>query len=91
MHFRIQSQIFGVIICIEFYGKCITVSIFIGFQCKGGQWKQVNAVAILQGCQVAISGRHPYHIGDTGQASGRCTHPHHVMVPPLYIYRMVLA
>ena len=90
MHLGIQSEVLGIVIGVELDGKGIAVGIFVSLQCKGGKRQQVDAVTILQGGEIAVSGRHADHVGNACQASRRSAHPHHVMIAPLDIHGMVL-
>ena len=63
----------------------------IGVHREGSQRQQVDAIAILQGRQVAKTQAHADHIGHTGSVARRRTNPQQVVVAPLDVEVMVVA
>ncbi len=90
MHSGIQSQILRIIVIVIVYSESVTVRIRISCQCKRRKRDQIDAVALLQRCQITVSGGHADHITDAGPLSAGRPHPYHIMVTPLHIHRMIL-
>src|SRR5699024_5900458 len=70
--------------------KAGTGIIFIASQGKSSQRKEVDAISILQNIQIRVSHTVSDHGGYTAGLSCRRSHPYDIMIPPLYIYRMVV-
>ena len=85
MHPHIQLQITGVIIVIILDGKHTAIRLGIGLQRKGGQRYQVDAIALFQSIQIAVTGRIADHSGDAGHIPCCRPHPDHIMVAPLNV------
>ncbi len=71
------------------HGKTCAGIVGITFHRQLGQRYQVDAVSVLEDIQIAVLGRDPDHIGDTGSAPGGCSHPDHIVVAPLNIHRVM--
>ena len=51
---------------------------------------EVDAVAVLESGEVGVSQRESNHVAYTSIVTGRSSHPQNVVVPPLYVPRMIL-
>ena len=94
MHLGDQSQGFfvvGRIREIGFRSKDGTRIIRVHVHGKGCQRQKVDAIAIFQSSQIAVSHRHADHIRHTTRITCRCTHPKNIMVSPLDIEIMIIA
>mgnify|MGYP003292606880 CR=1 FL=1 len=49
-----------------------------------------DAIALFQCVKITVTGRHTDYIGDTCRITAGSTHPYHIMISPLDIYRMVI-
>ena len=53
--------------------------------------QEVDAIAVLKGCQVAVAHAHADHVGDAPRVAGGGPHPEDVVVAPLDVEVMVVA
>ena len=58
---------------------------------EGGEGQQVDAVAVLEGRQVAVPQAHPHDVGDAPEAARGRPHPEDVVVAPLDVEVVVSA
>ena len=63
----------------------------VGFHGKGGERKEIDAVAFLQGSGVGIAQRETQHRRHAGRVSGCRSHPKNVVVSPLNVPVVVAA
>ena len=90
----LDPQIPGQVVGVVLVGRIVDLKTFAGIITvdRGGeigQRNQVDAVAVLQHIEVSIAAGHPDHVGDAGQMTSGSSHPHHVMISPLDIHRLV--
>ncbi len=86
VHLHVKAQILGIVVGVILDGKSAAIRVLIGFHGKGGKGYQVDAIAILQGIQIAIARGNPDNRRNTRQMTARRAHPHHVMIAPLDIH-----
>ena len=60
-------------------------------QRKRRQRQQVDAVAVLQRCEVGVAQTQAQHVADAGVVARGSTHPQHVVIAPLDVPRLVAA
>lgn len=58
---------------------------------EGGQWHEVDAVAVFQGGEVGVAQAHSYHVADASVVASGRAHPQNVMIAPLYVPAVVVA
>ena len=75
---------------VEYRTERLAWVIVVILHCVCSQRHEVDAVAVLKGCEVGISQRKANHIADAGIVAGRGSHPQNVVVSPLYVPRMIL-
>ena len=75
---------------VEYRTERLAWVIVVILHCVCSQRHEVDAVAVLKGCEVGISQRKANHIADAGIVAGRSSHPQNVVVSPLYVPRMIL-
>ena len=69
--------------------EILTRVVAIGFQGKGGQGHEVDAIAVFEGGEVGIAQREAQHVTDAGIVTRCSSHPEHVVVAPLDVPRLV--
>ncbi len=75
---RTRDEQFAGVVSIDFHGEC-------------RQGQEVDAIAVLKGCQIAVAHAHADHVGDAPRVAGGGPHPEDVVVAPLDVEVMVVA
>ena len=75
VHLRVGLQLAG--------NKLRAGVVAVGVEGKGGQWHEVDAVALLKGGQVGIAQREAQHVADAGIVAHAGAHPENVVIAPL--------
>ena len=91
VHLAAQFLLRCAVVGIPFQFKSGAGIVLIYIHCKRGERDHVDPVSILQYVQIIIADAVTDHSGDTGLLSRRCSHPHHVMISPLDIQRVIFA
>ena len=91
MHLAAQFLLRCAVVGISLQLKNGAGIVLIYIHGERGQRDHVDPVSILQYIQIIITDAVTDHSGDTGLLSRRCSHPHHVMISPLDIQRVIFA